>query len=601
SLNVEPLRINKNDLKFITQEFHRRIQKSRLTPGDVVIVRTGKPGACSVVPDWLTDANCSDLVIVRCGKQLNNRFLAYYVNTVASGHVAAHLVGAVQQHFNVGSARTLRLSLPPLTEQKAIAAVLGALDDKIELNRRMNATLEAMARALFQSWFVDFDPVRAKLDGRPPAALDTSTAALFPEHLEDSPLGHIPKGWTAKRLPDAIEVNPRRTLKGGTIAPYLDMKNLPTQGHSAEEVIDREFSSGTKFQNGDTLLARITPCLENGKTGYVDFLEDGQVGWGSTEYIILSPKPPLPPQFGYLLARSDALRTHAIQNMTGTSGRQRVPSECFNTFWLAVPPPDIARRFDELTAPLMAKIKAAEAAERGTLNHFPKSMNTKEINRESGRYFSSLLLPNWAERSQEDQEDYGVDCEIELMAPEDKATGFIFKVQLKGTAAAKYDKSGQLVYSDASVERFKYYISELRIPLVFVVCDVKTGDCFWARVQGNRPLEADLNAAAAKKQETFTIKFPPARKLLKNEESSGQIVEAVESALDTITLRGLQSISPASVRDHIGHDIEAAEKQFRLFAGIAATESIRKMVQKLSLGLLHGCFELPAKKPVRRG
>jgi type I restriction enzyme S subunit len=257
--------------------------------------------------------------------------------------------------------------LPPLAEQKAIAAVLGALDDKIELNRRMNATLEAMARALFQSWFVDFDPVRAKLDPASRdhlAALDPASAALFPEHLEDSPLGHIPKGWTAQRLPDAIEVNPRRTLKSGTIAPYLDMKNLPTQGHSAEEVIDREFSSGTKFQNGDTLLARITPCLENGKTGYVDFLEDGQVGWGSTEYIVLAPKPPLPPQFGYLLARSDALRTHAIQNMTGTSGRQRVPSVCFHNFWLAVPPPAIARRFDELTAPLMAKIKANSTESR---------------------------------------------------------------------------------------------------------------------------------------------------------------------------------------------------------------------------------------------
>jgi type I restriction enzyme S subunit len=215
-----------------------------------------------------------------------------------------------------------------------------------------------MARALFQSWFVDFDPVRAKLDGREPFGLDPDTAALFPEHMEDSPLGQIPKGWSAQCLPEAIEVNPRRALKSGTIAPYLDMKNLTTQGHSAEEVIDREFSSGTKFQNGDTLLARITPCLENGKTGYVDFLKDAQIGWGSTEYIVLAPKPPLPPQFGYLLARSDALRTHAIQNMTGTSGRQRVPSECFNTFWLAVPPPEIAARFDELTAPLMAKIKA---------------------------------------------------------------------------------------------------------------------------------------------------------------------------------------------------------------------------------------------------
>jgi len=222
----------------------------------------------------------------------------------------------------------------------------------------MNATLEAMARALFQSWFVDFDPVRAKLDGRPPAALDPTTAALFPDSFQDSELGPIPKGWNAKRLPEAIEVNPRRTLKAGTVAPYLDMKNLPTQGHSAQEVIDREFSSGTKFQNGDTLLARITPCLENGKTGFVDFLEDGQVGWGSTEYIVFAPKPPLPPQLGYLLARSDALRSHAIQNMTGTSGRQRVPSECFNTFWLAIPPSDIAERFDELTAPLMAKIKA---------------------------------------------------------------------------------------------------------------------------------------------------------------------------------------------------------------------------------------------------
>lgn len=298
-------------------------------------------------------------------EKLLPRYLAvYFAGSDFQNQLVAVMSHSTRNQVPITAQRKLHVEVPPLAEQKAIAEVLGALDDKIELNRRMNTTLEAMARALFQSWFVDFDPVRAKLDGRPPAALDPATAALFPEHLEDSPLGHIPKGWTAQRLPDAIEVNPRRTLKSGTIAPYLDMKNLPTQGHSAEEVIDREFSSGTKFQNGDTLLARITPCLENGKTGYVDFLEDGQVGWGSTEYIVLAPKSPLPPQFGYLLARSDALRTHAIQNMTGTSGRQRVPSECFNTFWLAVPPPDIAKRFDELTAPLMAKIKANSTESR---------------------------------------------------------------------------------------------------------------------------------------------------------------------------------------------------------------------------------------------
>jgi type I restriction enzyme, S subunit len=94
------------------------------------------------------------------------------------------------------------LAVPPLAEQKAIAAMLGALDDKIELNRRMNVTLEAMARALFQSWFVDFDPVRAKQEGRPPAGLDESDAALFPDQFQDSEIGEIPQGWELRSLYD---------------------------------------------------------------------------------------------------------------------------------------------------------------------------------------------------------------------------------------------------------------------------------------------------------------------------------------------------------------------------------------------------------------
>ncbi len=246
------------------------------------------------------------------------------------------------------------LPLPPLSEQKRIAQILGTLDDKLELNRSMNAILEAMASGIFQSWLVDFDPVKRNTEGGHSRPED----CLFPDSFEDSPIGEVPTGWQVCPMSEVIQVNPKRVLKKGSIAPYLDMKNLPTQGHSADEVIDREFSSGTKFQNGDTLLARITPCLENGKTGFVDFLEEGQVGWGSTEFITLSPTPPLPPQFGYLVARSESLRAHAIQNMVGTSGRQRVPYECFDNYLLATPPPEVARRFDEVTAPLMAKIKA---------------------------------------------------------------------------------------------------------------------------------------------------------------------------------------------------------------------------------------------------
>lgn len=205
SQNVEPLRINLEDVKFITAGFHARLRKSSLSPGDVVIVRTGKPGSCAVVPDWLPVANCSDLVIVRCGPDLDAHFLAYYVNSLASHHVAAHLVGAVQQHFNVASARTLRLHLPPLSEQRAIARILGALDDKIELNRQMNQTLEAIARAIFKSWFVNFDPVRAKMNGEP-YPLDAATMALFPNCLVHSELGEIPEGWEVATIETLAEV-----------------------------------------------------------------------------------------------------------------------------------------------------------------------------------------------------------------------------------------------------------------------------------------------------------------------------------------------------------------------------------------------------------
>lgn len=248
-------------------------------------------------------------------------------------------------------------------EQGAIAHILGTLDDKIELNRRMNETLETIARALFKSWFVDFHPVRAKAEGRDPG-LPKTIADLFPARLVDSELGDIPKEWELSPLPKAIEVNPTRSLRRGEVAPYLDMANMPTRGHSPDEVLNRPFGSGMRFVNGDTLVARITPCLENGKTAYVDFLEDGQIGWGSTEYIVLRPKPPLPEEFAYCLARSDAFRDFAIQSMTGSSGRQRVPPESLSHYFLAMPPPMIAKRFGDSVRPLFRRASAAALESR---------------------------------------------------------------------------------------------------------------------------------------------------------------------------------------------------------------------------------------------
>ena len=254
----------------------------------------------------------------------------------------------------------INISIPPQSTQHAIAHILGTLDDKIELNRRMNETLEGMARALFKSWFVDFDPVRAKMEGRD-TGLPPDVDALFPDRLVESELGEIPEGWEVVPLPEMIEVNPPRSLRKGEVAPYLDMANMPTRGHVPDTVIDRPFGSGMRFTNGDTLVARITPCLENGKTAYVDFLRHDRIGWGSTEYIVMRPKPPLPNEFAYCLARSTHFREFAIQNMTGTSGRQRVPAKALSQFLLSLPPEPIAVRFGKVVQPLFAR--AGEAVQ----------------------------------------------------------------------------------------------------------------------------------------------------------------------------------------------------------------------------------------------
>ena len=202
------------------------------------------------------------------------------------------------------------------------------LDEKIEVNRKMSATLEAIARALFKSWFVDFDPVRAKAEGRDPRLPAEIAAPLFPDSFEERAHGEGPSGWRLVSLSEIVEINPTTSLAGISEAPYLDMSNVPTKGHAADTVITRTVSSGSRFKLGDTLFARITPCLENGKTAFVDFLPESVVGWGLTEFIVMCRRDPMPKEYGYLLARSEAFRAYAIGKMTGTSGRQRVTPDC---------------------------------------------------------------------------------------------------------------------------------------------------------------------------------------------------------------------------------------------------------------------------------
>ena len=243
-----------------------------------------------------------------------------------------------------------RFCLPALESQKEITRILGAIDDKIELNRQSSCEVEGIAAAVFHFWFVDCDAGQAKAEGRRPSCLGLAVSAFFPDSFRDSLLGPIPKGWEIRTLPEVVEVNPWRSLKKGAVAPYVGMKSMPTQGCRPSSWIGREFTSGTRFTNGDTLLARITPCLENGKTAFVNFLDEGAVGWGSTEYIVFRTRPPLPPEYAYFLARSRRLRDYATANMVGSSGRQRVPTSCFDNFPIVVPDRAVAAEFGRLAS-----------------------------------------------------------------------------------------------------------------------------------------------------------------------------------------------------------------------------------------------------------
>lgn len=194
----------------VSEETAARLARHRLKTGDILFARRGvqATGLSAVVTKreegWLCGTGA---ILLRVSSAaIDPEYLSFYLSADESVlWLKQHAVGAVMPNLNEGVIRSLPVTLPPITDQRAIASVLGALDDKIELNWRMNATLEAMARVLFQSWFVYFDPVRAKLDARQPAGLDEATAALFPASFDESSVGHIPHGWKVEPVGSVVE------------------------------------------------------------------------------------------------------------------------------------------------------------------------------------------------------------------------------------------------------------------------------------------------------------------------------------------------------------------------------------------------------------
>ncbi|HGB1280580.1 TPA: restriction endonuclease subunit S [Salmonella enterica subsp. enterica serovar Enteritidis] len=309
-------------------------------------------------------------VITLRGKKgtLENDYLLYllqssFVQNQLDGRASGSTVTGIKQ----SELREIILRLPPTALQKSISHQLKCLDKKIDLNNKINQTLEQISQTLFKSWFVDFDPVidNALDAGNPiPEALQSRAElrqkvrnsadfkplpadirALFPAEFEETELGWVPKGWILESVAKAININPSVKLPKNTVAKYVDMKSLPTQGYSISDVIEKPYAGGAKFQKNDTLFARITPCLENGKTGFVDFLDEQETAFGSTEFIVMRGTTKVHYSYVACLARENNFRLHAIQNMVGSSGRQRVQNSCFDSFYIAVPTPSVMSLF----------------------------------------------------------------------------------------------------------------------------------------------------------------------------------------------------------------------------------------------------------------
>jgi type I restriction enzyme, S subunit len=249
------------------------------------------------------------------------------------------------------------LPLPPLPEQCSIADILGTLDDKIELNRRMNRTLEEMARALFKSWFVDFDPVRAKAEGRTPAGMDPATAALFPDAFQDSPLGPIPKGWEVTTV-GKVATHNKITVKPEEQSDELfDHYSLPAYDDGQTPVA--EAGSGIKSNKflvdaQSVLLSKLNPRIPR---VWLPLIDGGRRPICSTEFLDLRPATYLSRDYLYSLFNSTAFSDVYQTLVTGTSGsHQRVKPEYLLAMDIVLPPVGVAEAFHEAISPLLARI-----------------------------------------------------------------------------------------------------------------------------------------------------------------------------------------------------------------------------------------------------
>ncbi len=348
-------RINIEGARLISKEhFLEWNKKNKPESYDVILSRRCNPGETAFVPPGLECTLGQNLVLLRSN---GNKIFQPYLRWAVQGpdwweQIQTFLnVGAVFDSLKCADIPNFIIPVPPLPEQRAIAHILGTLDDKIELNRRMNQTLEAMAQALFKSWFVDFDPVRAKMEGRP-TGLPKEIEDLFPDSFEDSELGEIPKGWKFGKLGDLIVQRVERINPGPETRnfPYIPIECItPKSIFLSQSLYGSEAKSSLiKFYSGDILFGAMRPYFH--KVCIVPF--DGIT---RTTAFILFPKKKEDQYFSlFLLFQEDTIE-FATNHSEGSTIPYAKWIGSLETKKISIPPMSLRSIFQKTVASFIGK------------------------------------------------------------------------------------------------------------------------------------------------------------------------------------------------------------------------------------------------------
>lgn len=336
---TEDGRLDLTEIRHVSEEDFPRWTR-RVTPqaADVVFTYEATLHKYAIIPEGFRGCLGRRVALVRPDpSKVDHRFLLYYFLSSAWRQVVESnvITGATVDRIPLERFPEFPVKLPSLSVQKRVGEILSAYDDLIEDNRRRIILLENAARELYREWFVRL---------------------RFPGHEQARITNGLPDEWEHVPAPEALQINPATRLSGEGEHWWVEMADLPLDSMVIRNAVKRGGRSGSKFRNGDTVMARITPCLENGKTGFVNFMEEGEVGRGSTEFIVLRSRR-VTPEFVYCLARTYDFRQNAIKSMVGASGRQRVQESCFEKFDVWIPPRWLLSLFSEFAEPAFQQIK----------------------------------------------------------------------------------------------------------------------------------------------------------------------------------------------------------------------------------------------------